>query len=835
MSKINQAPPSINLSFFLLIFFSILFLIVSFHISSKKQSFTKSTRAQKAQKTTITSSNITKSQPIPAAAQITSDKLEKYLTVEAALLGLTDHYSLYFKDLSNNTEISTDSTRAWIPASIIKSFVLIETFRQRRLGIIDFDQTITIKSENVVSTALETDDYPRLRTGVTATIRQLIYAMITQSDNTAYNTLLDILDRRNIVSSLRTIGITQTVVGEKLNLDDQQYQQDLKVEGRQQNTTTAKDVSTFFNLLFANKIPDSEEILAIFKKQKFNNMIPALLPSNVDVAHKTGVWDPLEHDGGIIYKPNDPFTFVAFTNEGDPQQVAKLARVAYEQTADSVGKNLSEAPATAFIASSRPIYYIDPAAYTAVLGAKSDNKFPAITAEDLGITSSDFTINSSQINIIKNPLINRNSIFYPLKRLIESQNIAIAKTTQQKMLAYLQQSKNRLAEAKVLGQSNNIKGVQDAIIESESDLKAATVLAKKEPNNAGLFLLIKQISDLHYSLLQKTAQQVDATQKESFIDAVYNFHKQHTKDVGSIISSAITSNPLRQQPIVGTINKVDNNRLEVKTDDGTTKTILLTNTTPIRSFESQVLENSPSLQIGSKIAVVGVVTANTTIVPQFILQRIPDQLPKHKEGVVVQIDPNKNTLKLLDASGKIQTVKINSKTVLKSSDTNVGLEGISLGSKITIFGTSQQPIPTNTIILPSGQISVSPILSSTSQRPTISPNVPSSSTSTTNTTPIAEMSLPIITSIPTIFIPQLSPSLKSLFTPLPVQGETIFPIKAVSITVINNGSGLNEKIIKNPIPIIPQVKPSSLPESTTTRPTTKPKPTVYDIQTHNGR
>ncbi len=193
---------------------------------------------------------------LPPSATV--DNLQKYLTVQAALLGVSDNISLYFKDLKTPREVSIDPVRSWIPASTIKSYVVLEAFRQRRLGIINFDDKITIFASNVVPTELETNDFPKLREGTVATIGQLVGAMIDQSDNTAYNTLLDVLDRRNITQTLRNLGITETIVGQKLNLDDNQAGQDSQVPGYQLNTTTAKDLASFFNLLYDKKVPDSD-------------------------------------------------------------------------------------------------------------------------------------------------------------------------------------------------------------------------------------------------------------------------------------------------------------------------------------------------------------------------------------------------------------------------------------------------------------------------------------------------------------------------------------------------------------------------------------------------
>lgn len=160
--------------------------------------------------------------------------------------------------------------------------------------------------------------------------------MITQSDNTAYNTLLDILDRRNITSTLRKLGLKDTVVGEKLSLTDDQMAIDETVPGRQPNQTTAHDFSRLFALLYNKKIDDADEMLTILKQQKINDMIPVMLPPNTVIAHKTGTWSPYYHDGGIVFKPNDPYIICIFTNADNPTILARLSKIAYYKTRDVI-------------------------------------------------------------------------------------------------------------------------------------------------------------------------------------------------------------------------------------------------------------------------------------------------------------------------------------------------------------------------------------------------------------------------------------------------------------------------------------------------------------------
>lgn len=267
--------------------------------------------------------------------------LQKDLGEEIAALGVSDNVSLYYKNLNGNYEVKINTDRSWVPASMVKAFVVIEAFRQRRLRIIDFDSRVTIQENNVVPTEMETTGYQPLRAGVKATIRELVEAMIAQSDNTAYNTLLDVLDRRNIAISLRELGLTNTVVGEKLSLSDEQYAQDTLVPGRQPNRTTVTDFASLFTQLYEGKIPDSQEILTIFKKQEVNDMIPSLLPSNVEIAHKTGTWAPYYHDGGIVYKPGDPFVLVIFSDANNPSVVARLSKISYYKTRDVLGATIT--------------------------------------------------------------------------------------------------------------------------------------------------------------------------------------------------------------------------------------------------------------------------------------------------------------------------------------------------------------------------------------------------------------------------------------------------------------------------------------------------------------
>lgn len=684
-------------------------------------------------------------------AEVKQANLERYLSVEAALLGVNDNISLYFKDIDK--EISIDSTRSWIPASTIKAFVLLETFRQRRVGLIDFDRQIVINAENVVPTELETDEFPILREGIRASIKQLVEAMIIQSDNTAYNTMLDILDRRNINPTLRSFGITETVVGEKLNLDDTQFQNDLAVLGRQPNTTTVKDLAFLFDLLYNKQVSDADEMLSIFKRQKINNMIPVFLPEKTIVAHKTGSWPPLYHDGGVIFKPKDPFILAIFTNSNDPSVLAKMAQVAYYQNTDSVGQAAlldKKESKNALRKYQSRIYLTRIPSESQVLGVSANKietktytvqkgdslwsisekfyntgirweniarrnylqnptridtgiklvipplqlnkpegnseKFPKITASDLGITIKDVNVGKEEAKRVKNAKITPSSPLYFIKRLIEGLQLITAPRNQ-KISLYLVFSKNRLTEIKTLLQEGDSSKIEQLLSESEDNLNKATAIVAKNSKTSDLQLLeIKQMSDLHFAILAESASKLSTKNKEKFVDAVYNFYQRNQREVAPVVKASSIVNPLAQQPLIGTIADIKDNIITLRFDNGTTRKIIAGNATRVRDFHKKNLDNINSLVVGSKIAVVVNNTKEGKTFPIFILKNIPKELPDEHEGVVLEIDPQKNTLKIQNQKGQKENIKVDEETVVKAKDTGVALEGIKAGSQVTIFG-----------------------------------------------------------------------------------------------------------------------------------------------------
>lgn len=645
--------------------------------------------------------------PPPATAPIAPDrpsvdtkKLSKYITVEAAFLGLTDNLSVYFKDLNSGKEFSISPEKSWIPASTIKAYVAAEAFHQRHQGLINFNTLVTIQADNVVPNGLESDDFPRLREGVQATIGQLVQAMIIQSDNTAYNTMLDVLDRRNVQAYVKNLGIENTIIGEKLNVDDNQLRADSVNPGYRYNVTTAEDYKTLFDLMYSHKIPDSDELLAIFKRQKSNAMIPALIPGDTPVAHKTGEWAPIYHDGGIVYKPGSPFIISLFSNSNKPSDLAKIAQIAYYDDADHVDVNLSKSVQQKSLSSTTDKIILAEVPSEDVLGTSTTNLTSPITAADLGITTSDLETVPTDQSKIPYTLITPASPLYGLKIFVENFRLSRASDSEKAALR-LKFAEERLSELKSVSGAYSQNYIQTINNNFHDNLKVAAQLSEKSPDKDTLLLKAKTVSDLHFMVLGNSVAKVSTAQKEKFIDDAYNSLTKNDKEIAPIVKNSPLALATKNEPIVGTIQSVKDGVASITLDNGKTAQIEVSDSTKVRAFNDTKTTSPDSLTSGDKIAVIGKQGVNGIITSTFVMKDVPKVLPKTK-GIVIEIQPKDNLIKIQNSSGQEQSIKVDNDTTIQSKDTGVSLEGIKAGSVITVTGTVDKNSPVVQSPVPSG-------------------------------------------------------------------------------------------------------------------------------------
>jgi beta-lactamase class A len=199
-------------------------------------------------------------------------------------------------------------------ASTMKIPVMIELFHQVREGKVKLSDPLPIKNEfhSLVNGSVftlkpaddsETDLYKAV--GQTRTLDQLCDLMVTVSSNFATNLLIQKFGIDNVratVTSLHADGMDI-----KRGVEDQKaFDKGLN------NTTTAHGLATLLVAIANGKAVDADssaKMVEILERQKFNEGIPAGVPANIRVAHKTGEITKIHHDAGIVYAER-PFVIV---------------------------------------------------------------------------------------------------------------------------------------------------------------------------------------------------------------------------------------------------------------------------------------------------------------------------------------------------------------------------------------------------------------------------------------------------------------------------------------------------------------------------------------------
>ena len=193
-----------------------------------------------------------------------------------------------------------------ITASLYKLGVLAEAERRVDAGQLHYGDTITIQPEDITSDGSFED------AGTELTLDEALEAMITVSDNGAALALWHMLGGANIDATLEKAGVKNFHVA----FDD-----------TEDNWATPHAIGTFFTLLAKRELISpaaSDRMLARLERQQINDRLPAQLPPDVVIAHKTGNLTGITHDAGIIYTKTGPRVVVVMTWDAPDEEAANF-------------------------------------------------------------------------------------------------------------------------------------------------------------------------------------------------------------------------------------------------------------------------------------------------------------------------------------------------------------------------------------------------------------------------------------------------------------------------------------------------------------------------------
>ncbi len=274
---------------------------------------------------------------------LTPSQQSPVAAVEAALRSTiassAAEVSIAFRTLDGRDEILIDADREFHAASTMKVAVMIELYRQAHARKLSLDDSLPIRNQfhSIVdnstyelSAGADSDKVVYAALGKTLTLRQLCEAMITVSSNFATNLLIEKVGVENVRQTVRTLGADGMRVLRGVE-DQKAFDKGLN------NSTTARALLTIFERLGTSKAVGAKadkEMIAVLKRQMFNDAIPAGVPPGTAVAHKTGNITRIHHDAGIVYARR-PYVVVVLVRGVDDQKVsaaliASLSRTVFE-------------------------------------------------------------------------------------------------------------------------------------------------------------------------------------------------------------------------------------------------------------------------------------------------------------------------------------------------------------------------------------------------------------------------------------------------------------------------------------------------------------------------
>ena len=209
-------------------------------------------------------------------------------------------------------ELNTDVV--YKSASLIKTPIMVCALEDVEKGLLALDAVIPVQPCHCVG-----DEAPVIANGTDVTLAVLLEYMITDSNNTATNVLIDYfgMDKVNAVS--KRIGLADTVLRRHM-LDYEAARQG------NENHTTAQDMLRLYTMLLKGEVLSPyvcQTALPILLRQHDKELLLFANPAQ-KAAHKTGGLADIAHDAGILYGENRTLVFAVLCTAPDERQCVAL-------------------------------------------------------------------------------------------------------------------------------------------------------------------------------------------------------------------------------------------------------------------------------------------------------------------------------------------------------------------------------------------------------------------------------------------------------------------------------------------------------------------------------
>lgn len=263
------------------------------------------------------------------------------LRQQAEASGGTLAFALRHLERGDCLDIGADEP--FLAASTIKVPILVALYAAVAAGDVHLGTEVRLQQEDQVGGA---GVLHLLAPGALLAVRDLATLMITVSDNSATNILIDLLGIDRINAIMESVGMGKSRLWGKLMI--------VPAQPRSSNTVTAGELADLLVRIARGQVVSEDacrRMVATLKRQQINTSLPALLPPAVPVgaplgapprwelAHKTGSIHFHEHDCGLLYLDGQTISLAVLTrgvpNEQGRGLIARVGRAVWDAYAPS--------------------------------------------------------------------------------------------------------------------------------------------------------------------------------------------------------------------------------------------------------------------------------------------------------------------------------------------------------------------------------------------------------------------------------------------------------------------------------------------------------------------
>lgn len=253
--------------------------------------------------------------PLPATFASAVDDPALETLIRATLSGFQGKYSVVVRNLEDGRTASLEQGRVYYAASLFKLALLLEAYRQRDAGELDFAEVLVL-DEEYAEYDLNTLEFLGLEVGDGLTVADALKAMIIVSDTPTAVMIQDKVNPWRVDQTLRSLGIN----------DMSLTSFDLP--------TTARDMALLMEAVAAGEgvtAESGDEMLALLLQESIRDRIPFGVPTGAAVAHKTGNWTDATHDVALVWGPGGPYVIAVLSDRAwESEPIVAVSRAVWD-------------------------------------------------------------------------------------------------------------------------------------------------------------------------------------------------------------------------------------------------------------------------------------------------------------------------------------------------------------------------------------------------------------------------------------------------------------------------------------------------------------------------